>query len=289
MRLSVYSLFLLSFSHTACTGGGSTVPLETLEHDGETREYFLYVPSSYDAASSAPLLLNFHGFGGTSGSQLDWSDFRPLADQDGFILVYPQGTELDGATHWNSGLPGEGNKSTADDFGFINALVDEISATYSIDADRIYATGYSNGGFMSYSLACYHSDRFAAIATAASTMLNQFEGDCAPTRPVPVLNANGTSDSVVPYNGGTTGYQAIPDVLDYWVDHNNITAEPVVTTISDSIEHTLYAGGDNGVSVEHYRIEGGDHVWFDDDFGGSNLETLVWNFFASYDLNGLRE
>ena len=278
---------VLGLALTACSG--KSVPLETLEHNGISREYFLHVPDSHQGDSNMPLLINFHGFGGTAESQMDWSDFRTLADENGFIVVYPQGTELDGTTHWNSGLPGSDNKSTADDFGFIDALITELSTNYSIDSDRIYATGYSNGGFMSYSLACYHSDRFAAIAPVSSTMLNDFDGDCAPERPVPVFSANGTEDGVVPYNGGTDGFQAIPDVLDYWVTHNNISDAPIVTEVSANIEHTLYAGGDSGVSVEHYRVDGGDHVWFSDDFGGEGLTTRVWDFLSQYDLSGLRE
>jgi len=267
----------------------NSLEMETLTHNGEDREYFLYLPDGAAPESGMPLLFNFHGFGGTSESQLDWSDFRSLADAHGVLLVYPQGTELDGTTHWNSGLPGPDNKSSADDFGFIEALIGELSASHSVDTDRIYATGYSNGGFMNYSLACYHSDVFAAIAPVASTMLNDFEGDCAPTRPVPVLSANGTSDGVVPYNGGTEGFQAIPDVLDYWVSHNNIGAAPDVTELGGGIEHTLYAGGEDGVAVSHYKIDGGDHVWFSDDFGGSALTTVVWEFLSAYDLNGVRE
>ena len=281
------TLGFLGLSLAACSG--SSLPLETLEHDGEDREYFLHVPASHDSSSSAPLLFNFHGFGGTASSQLDWSDFRALADTHGFLLVYPQGTELSGSTHWNSGLPGEDNKSPADDFGFITALIEHISESYGVDSDRIYATGYSNGGFLSYSLACYHSDRFAAIAAVSSTMLNEFDGDCAPVRAVPVFSANGTSDSTVPYEGGTEGYQAIADVLDYWVTNNQITDEPVVTSVTDSIEHTLYSGGENDSAVEHYRIEGGEHVWFSDDFGGSDLNTLIWNFLSAHQLTAVQE
>jgi len=290
MFLRVSISIVLSLFYTGCSNiSGPSEALGTLEHNGETREYFLHVPAAHEAGTPVPLLFNFHGFGGTSNSQLDWSDFRGLADDNDFILVYPQGTELDGTTHWNSGLPGGDNKSSADDFGFIEALIAQLSESYSIDSDRIYATGYSNGGFMSYSLACYHSDRFAAIAPVASTMLNEFEGDCAPTRPVPIFSANGTADSVVPYTGGTPGYQAIPDVLNYWVTHNNISGDPVVAEVSDRIEHTLYAGGDSGVAVEHYRVEDGEHVWFEGDFGGEELTTRVWNFLSAYDLNGARE
>ena len=266
-----------------------SLDMQTLEHDGETREYFLYTPTTENTESAMPLLFNFHGFGGTAESQLDWSDFRSLADTHGFLLIYPQGTELDGSTHWNSGLPGPDNKSTADDFGFIEAVIDEISANHNVDANRIYATGYSNGGFMSYSLACYRSDVFAAIAPVSGTMLNDFEGDCAPTRPVSVLSVNGTDDGVVPYNGGTEGFHAIPDVLDYWVTGNNTASEPEVVNVSDAIEHSLYSGGNDGVSISHYKIDGGDHVWFSDDFGGKDLATVVWDFLSAYDLNGTRE
>ena len=145
---------------------------------------------------------------------------------------------------------------------------------------------------MSYSLACYHSDIFAAIAPVSSTMLNDFEGDCNPTRPVPVISLNGTADGVVPYEGGTIGFQAIPDVLNYWVNHNNITQEPTTNSVDDNgttIERTYYSGGDSGVSVDHYKVIGGDHVWFDLNYEGSNTNELVWDFVSQYDLNGLRE
>ena len=284
MRQPLSLLLLPTFGLLACAG--STVPFEILEHDGIDREYYLYAPENLDSAQAAPLLFNFHGNGQTAGSHVDWSDFRPLADEHGFLVVYPQGVELEGDTHWNSALPGNGNKSSTDDFGFVLSLIDALSETYNVDSDRIYATGYSNGGFMSYSLACYHSDRFAAISAVSSTMLNQFDGDCAPTRPISVLSANGTADFAVPYDGGMLGYQSIPDVLNYWVTQNNIVDEPEVTDVTGSIQRTLYSNGDQGVSVDHYRVEGGSHVWFEQDFGGNMLTELVWEFFASYGLNG---
>jgi len=287
MNATLIRTTIVSLTLIACKG--NSLPLETLQHNGEDREYFLHVPESHNSESNMPLVFNFHGFGGTSQSQLEWADFRTLADANDFIVVYPQGTELEGTTHWNSGLPGDDNKSTADDFGFIEALIDDLSENYGVDSERIYATGYSNGGFMSYSLACYHSERFAAIAPVSSTMLNGLDGDCAPTRPMPVLATNGTADSVVPYNGGTEGYQAIEDVLEYWAMHNNTSSNPVVTDLSDDIEHSVYPDGDVGVTVEHYRVDGGDHVWFSEDFGGEDLNTRIWDFLSQYDLNGRRE
>lgn len=266
--------------------------MKTFEHDGVNREYILHIPASYDGSTSVPLMFNFHGFGGTASDQMAWADMRELANEYNFILVYPQGTPLDGVSHWNSALAGGDNKSTADDFGFILALIENLSSTYSIDADRIYASGYSNGGFMSYSLVCYHSDIFAGIGAVSSTMLNDFKGDCNPTRPVPIISLNGTSDSVVPYEGGAAGYQAIPDVVDYWVNHNNIATEPTTNSVDNSgttIERTYYEDGDNGVSVDHYKVFNGEHVWFDLNYEGSDTNQLIWNFLSQYDLNGLRE
>ena len=138
-------------------------------------------------------------------------------------------------------------------------------------------------------LACYYSDRFAAIAAVSSTMLNEFEGDCAPTRAVPIFSANGTNDGTVPYNGGTEGYQSIPDVLNYWVTHNGIESEVQESSVTANIQRSLYSDGASSAAVDHYRLEGGDHVWFDDDFDGASLTTLVWNFLSGYDLNGARE
>ena len=136
---------------------------QTLSHDGITREYVIYVPDSYDGTSAVPLMLNFHGYGGIADQYLKYADMRPLADTENFILVYPQGTLLDGDPHWNSGLESDENKSDADDFGFVEALINEISSNYNIDLARVYSCGYSNGAFFTYALACYHSDKIAAI------------------------------------------------------------------------------------------------------------------------------
>ena len=170
MLLTILALF------TACGPDNLT----TFEHDGESRQYLLYSPTS-DSTDSRPLLLNLHGYGGSANDQMEWADMRALADANNFLLVYPQGTRMNGSTHWNSSLPSSDNKSTTDDFGFLNALVDELIANNNVDANRVYVGGYSNGGFMSYSLACYHSDKYAAIFAVSSTMTNAFEGDCAPT------------------------------------------------------------------------------------------------------------
>ena len=265
----------------------SNTNAQTIVHDGMNREYILYVPNSYDGTSSIPLLLNFHGFGGSASQFMQEADMRSLAEADTFILVYPQGSCLDGSSHWNPCPTGGDNKSTADDVGFVEAMISEISSQYNLDMERIYAAGYSNGGMMAYGLANYKSDLIAAVASVSGTML-----DCiGPTsHPMPVVHLHGTSDGVVSYNG-SNDWNSVQSTLDYWINFNNTVSTPIVnidTTGGMTIEHYVYDQGDNSVSVEHYKYIGGDHVWFNEPYQGQNASNLVWSFMSKYDINGLR-
>ena len=265
----------------------SNTNAQTIVHDGMNREYILYVPNSYDGTSAVPLLLNFHGFGGSASQFMQEADMRSLAEADTFILVYPQGSCLDGSSHWNPCPTGGDNKSTADDVGFVEAMISEISSQYNLDMERIYAAGYSNGGMMAYGLANYKSDLIAAVASVSGTMLN-----CTgPTsHPMPVVHLHGTSDGVVSYNG-SNDWNSVQSTLDYWINFNNTVSTPIVnidTTGGMTIEHYVYDQGDNSVSVEHYKYIGGDHVWFNEPYQGQNASNLVWSFMSKYDINGLR-
>ena len=256
---------------------------QTIVHDGINREYVLYIPNSYDGTSSVPLMLNFHGFGGSASDYMQEADMRSLAEADTFILVYPQGSCLDGSSHWNPCPIGGDNKSTADDVGFVESMISEISSNYSLDMERIYAVGYSNGGMMAYGLANYKSDLIAAVASVSGTML-----DCiGPTsHPMPVVHLHGTSDGVVSYNG-STDWNSVQNTLDHWVNFNNTDLTPTVTS-DNNIERYVYDQGDSSVSVEHYKFIGGEHVWFSSTFQDQNTSELVWNFVSRYDVNGLR-
>lgn len=257
----------------------------SLSHDGLIREYLLYVPSSYSGSTQVPLLFNFHGFGGTSSSHLSSADMRSLADEENFILVYPQGSLISGSPHWNSSLPGGDNKSTADDIGFVDAMISSISSTYQIDPNRIYACGYSNGGMMSYFLAGSMSDKIAAIGSMSGTML---EGNPTPANPVAMINIHGTSDSDLPYSGGD-GSTSTVDTLTYWAEQNGASTIPVVNNLSSgslSVEKSIYSDSNGTTWVEHYKVNGGGHVWIDLDINGSNANQLIWDFFKKHDLNG---
>ena len=260
---------------------------QSIVHNGVNREYVLYIPNSYDGTSSVPLMLNFHGFGGSASDYMQEADMRSLAEADTFILIYPQGSCLDGLSHWNACPLGGDNKSDADDFGFVEAIINEISSQYNVDMERIYAAGYSNGGMMAYGLANYKSNLVAAVASVSGVML---ECTGSTSHPMPVVHLHGTSDGVLPYNG-SSDWNSAQSTLDYWINFNNTITTPTVSIDNSggmSIEHYVYDQGDSSVSVEHYKFIGGDHVWFSATYQGQNTSELVWNFVSRYDINGLR-
>ena len=256
---------------------------QSIVHDGVNREYVLYIPNSYDGTSSVPVLFNFHGFGDNASDYMNNADMRAVSESDTFILVYPQGSCLDGSSHWNPCPTGGDNKSTADDVGFVESMISVISSQYNVDMDRIYAAGYSNGGMMAYGIANYKSDLIAAVASVSGVML-----DCTgPTNhPMPVVHLHGTSDGVLPYNGNND-WNSAQSTLDHWINFNNTVLTPTITS-ENNIERYVYAQGDSSVSVEHYKFIGGDHVWFSATYQGQSTSELVWNFVSRYDINGLR-
>ena len=274
---------------------------QSIEHDGEQRSYILFVPEAAAGIDPIPVVLNFHGFTGTAESQMNYADFRPLAETHGFILVYPEGTLLNGRdTHWNVG--GWTRGSSADDIGFVLRLIDRLDGEYGIDRDRIYATGHSNGGYMSILLACTHSEAFAAVASMAGSMTPEMMRGCDPTRPVPLLQIHGTADDVVPY-GGTSWSEPVEETLTFWIEHNETAEEPEVievpasefTTADSSIEIYRYNTGNSDSIVEHIKVLGGGHEWLGraNGVGQVNLDLMlneeIWAFFSQYDLNGERE
>ncbi|MEY3237292.1 MAG: hypothetical protein RI883_1393 [Bacteroidota bacterium] len=290
MKILLPILFALltasSFSQQTING--------SITHGGLTRTYILYVPASYSAASPAPLVFNFHGYTSNSTEQMFYGDFRPIADTAGFLVVHPMGT-LDGSNqpYWNSGWGG-----TVDDIGFTAALIDSLSLDYSVNPERIYSTGMSNGGFMSYTLACELSNRIAAIASVTGAMnLNQ-SSTCNATHQMPVMEIHGTADGTVAYNG-SSWIGATSNTLNYWATFNNCAIPAIMSNVPNTntvdgctAEHYVYQNGLNGVEVEHYKIIGGGHTWPGAPItaGVTNRDidasTKIWEFFMQYDING---
>ncbi len=268
--------------------------IETILHDGSTREYIVYVPEIYDDATPTPLLFNFHGFTGQANNHLNSTGMREVADTAGFILVYPQGSLFFGVPHWNVGAWTNG--SSADDLGFTEAMIDTLSANYNIDLDRVYSCGYSNGGYFSFELACQLSHRIAAIGSVGGKMSSETFDACAPSHPTPVVSIHGTEDNVVSYYGSQpSGSKTVEEVLTYWVDYNQAETMPIVENITDLddsdgsiVEYLSYQNGSECTVVDHYKVIGGGHDW-PGSWGNQDIDasSIIWNFVSQYDINGL--
>lgn len=293
--MRIFTTLLLSLCLPLLSIGQQTID-GSITFAGIQRDYILYVPEIYTPGEAVPLILNFHGYTSNAFEQLNYGDFRPIADTAGFIVVHPQGTvDLLGNTHFNVGW----GTSSVDDLGFTAALIDSLSAEYSINQDRIYSTGMSNGGFMSYNLACEMSDRIAAIASVTGTMNINQPATCSPGHPMPVMEIHGTADATVPYTGNIL-FGTTPAAVAYWVNYNNCEPTPSITSIPDTdggdgctAEHQVYTGGNNGSTVEHFKIINGEHTWPGSAFGGLGTNqdidacNEIWRFFSKYDIHGL--
>jgi polyhydroxybutyrate depolymerase len=278
---------------TTLPNNGQTI-YGTIQHDGIQREYILYIPDIYTGEDLTPLILNFHGYTSSAEAQMNYADFRPIADTAGFLVIHPQGTEDNlGNPHWNVGAPWHPG-GEADDIGFTSALIDHIESNYTIDLSRIYATGMSNGGYFSFHLAGLLSHRIAAIAPVAGTMTTYTYSVSNPTHPTPVLQTHGTSDFIVPYNGNSWSL-SVDAVLQYWITYNNCSTIPTITELPDidpndgsTVTQIIYADGDKDVTVEHFRVNGGGHTWPGSPFGGNqdiNVCEKIWHFFQNYSLD----
>ncbi|MEI2694784.1 MAG: T9SS type A sorting domain-containing protein [Saprospiraceae bacterium] len=264
-----------------------------LVHNGLTRTYSYYLPANFNQSKFYPLVFNLHGYGSNGDQQEFYGDFRKIADTAGFILVHPNGTVFPQTTQqfWNVGLVGSSN---VDDVGFIHAIIDTLSKVYSIDADRIFSTGMSNGGFMSYHLACV-SNRFAAIASVTGSMTLLTQALCKNAQPIPVMEIHGDADAVVNYNG-STGVLSIPDVLDFWIQKNGLDKQKLIKSSVPDINKTdgataelyIYPGTNE---VQHYKILNGAHTWPGSPFvigttcQDFNASLEIWKFFSKYKRN----
>lgn len=278
------------------TIGNAQSTTHTMDHNGLTRSYRLYVPSSYTGDVAVPLLFNLHGYTSNASQQEFYGDFRSIADTANFILVHPEGTlDGSGARFWNA----FGAAGGVDDVGFISALIDLIDEDYNIDLNRVYSCGMSNGGFMSYRLACELGGRITAIASVTGTMPTNSFANCNPYKPTPVMQIHGTADATVPYNGNTS-MAAIETVVNWWVNFNQCASAPIATNVPNTntadmctAEHFLYPNGSNGSTVEFYKITPGAHTWpgapitigvTNQDF---NASVEIWRFFSQYSTNNL--
>ena len=250
-------------------------------HDDLKRTYKFYVPSFHNKSVPVPLLIALHGRGGNGHSMilLTRKGFNKLAEKDGFIVVYPDGIEL----NWNDGRTDEESNDRAhreniDDVGFISALIDSMIRDYNIDPGRVYITGISNGAIMSYRLACELSHKITAIAPVDGNIPHLFFTECPGYMPVSVLAINNTEDPLVPFDGGDIHGSlskvklgkvlSVEESVGFWVKANNCSTIPVVTVMPDvdpedgtKVIRKEYSGGTDRSEVILYTIDGGGHTW----------------------------
>jgi len=256
-----------------------------------TRNYLLHVPEELSSGKPAPLVLVFHGGGGHDWNMPGFTHFDDLADDKGFIVAYPDA--ING--NWNDGR----GISTTDDVGFTRALIDDVARSHPIDLHRIYATGISNGGFISNRLACDLTDKIAAIASVAATMPRPLDANCKASRPISVLYIHGTDDPLVPINGGNVGFVrgrhrgqniSLADSASFWRAIDRISSAPETKDLPDRVNdgthvrREIWTGGADDTEVVVYTIVGGGHTW---PGGPQYLPALIVGK-ASQNLNATR-
>jgi polyhydroxybutyrate depolymerase len=265
----------------------------SFDFDGLTRNYMVYLPTNYTDSTNFPLVIHLHSGGWTAQQDMNYIKLNQVADTCGFIVVYPNAI----GKRWNSGgVPAP--DPDVDDVGFINALIDIMSNRYSIDLERIYACGYSRGGFMAYTLACQLGNRIAAIASVAGVLSTSVATNCNPLRTIPVLHIHGTADTWVPINGTSDIYSA-DQTISYWTSLNDCV-QVDTTTLPDldptdgcTVERTTYTVCSENCDVVYYKVINGGHTWpgagppgysagkTTQDF---NASVEIWNFFKNHKL-----
>jgi len=265
---------------------------KTIQHGNETRSYREYVPASYNPSVPVPLVIAIHGLG---DNMTNFSNvgFQLLGAFENFIVVYPQAMPSPLGNAWNAGMQYSGYtlNSHINDVGFISALIDSVMSEYSIDPARVYATGFSMGGFMANRLACELSHRIAAIASAAGTRGNLIT-NCNAWRPVPFCHLHGNEDPTVPFSNNQYGMDPT-DLVEWWVLFNQCSTTPVITQMPDNVAdgitvtHYDFPDGNDGSNVEFYLADGAGHVWLYEPANDVNYTVLIWDFLKKHSLVSL--
>jgi polyhydroxybutyrate depolymerase len=269
---------------------------------GRERCYTLYVPAGYDPARPAPLVVSLHGFFSNPESHALITGWNKLADQEGFVVAYPQGTSW--PQRWNAGAAWNAG---VDDVQFFRDMLDDLSGAAAVDPSRVYVNGFSNGGGMAVQIACQAADQVAAIGTVAAAVVDL--PDCAPSRPVPVIAFHGTADPLVPYEGGDmrgrplregaegtrapTHFVGAEEWTAKWAEGNGCTPQPESIPPQGDVRGKRYTGCGQDADVVLYTIEDGGHTWP----GGVPIPLVgktshdidateeMWRFFQAYTLD----
>ncbi len=260
----------------SCGGIGALAPGDTtvtLSHDGVDRTYIVHVPASYTGRTPVPLVVDLHGLTSNAAQQEALSGWREKADATGFIVIYPNGLNAS----WNGGslCCGTSLANNVDDEGFLRAAVARMEQDACIDARRVYATGLSNGGAMAHLLACRAADIFAASAPVS---MGNGTMPCQPSRPISVVMFRGTSDPLVPYNGGT--FPSAQADFTQWSGLDSCSGQPSTTHGICSTNNICQAG----VEVTLCTINAGHVLYAQAAAQGAPVPDVVWETFARHTL-----
>ena len=282
IALFLVGLIILFALIEACIFIASNVGRETIVVGSRERTYRVHLPPAYSKSEPLPMVLALHMYSGT-GRMMEWiTHFNQVADQNGFIVVYPDGYKnswADGSNQFAA------DQAHIDDIAFISTLIDKLTADIAVDPTRIYATGFSNGGFMALRLACVLPDRIAAVAVVAASLPKNIFPDCKPLLPMPVMMIHGTADQSVPWNGSPE-YVSVPEMVSYWVGVNGCNSTPNTTLDPDRvidgthIRRRSYSECKNDAEVVLDIIENGSHAW-----PGGNLPIQFWGVFGRISKN----
>jgi len=273
-----------------------------LLYQGRLQTYYLHTPKSYQSNHPMPLVLVFHGSRSSGRAIANATRFDELADQKGFIVVYPDG--ING--RWNQVRHYSSSQIDRNNASFISALIEHLQQIRNIDRQRIYATGFSSGAILTQTLACNLSDRIAAFASVAGTLPVNVAPSCKPQTPVSLLMINGKGDESVPYPGGKVDdvreVLSVPKTAEIWQQHNGCAlnakkVEPLANTVSNhstKVEISRYSGCHGGAEVMLISVEGMGHSWpggasenakQDQSIrSGMNASQTIWDFFQRHAL-----
>jgi polyhydroxybutyrate depolymerase len=276
----------------AATCSGKSAPSAvddtwTVMSGGLARTLNVHVPKAYDPQKPMPLVLNFHGYSSNAVQEDLLSQMSAKADAAGFIAIYPEGTN----SSWNAGACcGTAASSGVDDIGFVKDILAAAESKLCVDAHRIFATGMSNGAFLSHRIGCELADRFAAIAPVAGVV---GVPSCTPSRPMPVIHFHGTADTLVPYDGSTSlGFGSVLDTFAGWGTRDACTDTPSTTYTNGDVSCSSYLHCAGGAAVTLCTVQNGGHTWP----GGTPVPSLgytttnisatdaMWSFFEAHPL-----
>lgn len=246
---------------------------EKISWQGMERNYFVHLPLEGKMRNPLPILFMLHGGGGTAKGTVKsiYGRFNTLANQHGFIVVYPNAVKK----NWNDGRKSDlkPGQEKIDDVGFIVEILKSLTEKYNIDQSRIFSTGMSNGGLMTSRLLCDRADLFRGGAILTATLSSHYLSKCDPERPVSVLIMNGTLDPVVPYDGGnikrsTTEVVSTDDYVEFWKQINGCVEQQPTINFPDlkrfdgtTVSVDTYTNCEGDGALVLYKIRGGGHTW----------------------------